>query len=292
MIGTYTLSQKLSILLYPVAEYNLETFLHCIETVSVPQEMWEWMIYSSLSFFSCLANALSFIHRHNTKHMDIKPSNILVRQVSNSLFGFKVYIADFVISRSYDNAKLAETDGATSFTRKYAAPEVIAQEQRGLSADVFSLACVFVEILTTLSDHMQPSHRAYENDTMDSQACDYYYWRLPADAHSKSQTRFNEGAKDSSPAALQGVLRTSNPACSSYAANIDRVRDFVWKRFREKSLMCFYVHLKYWRELNLQEILRMLDEDPKARQSDTKNSFDMDLSCCRAGQDALEPMAA
>ena len=58
---------------------------------------------------------------------------------------YKVYIADFGISRSYRTIPESETESPTSFTKTYAAPEVINQSRRGLSADVFSLGCVFAE---------------------------------------------------------------------------------------------------------------------------------------------------
>jgi serine/threonine protein kinase len=63
---------------------------------------------------------------------------------------YRVYIADFGIARSYTSAAEAETDSWTSFTRSYAAPEVVMQEKRGLSADIFSLGCVYIEMLAVL----------------------------------------------------------------------------------------------------------------------------------------------
>jgi serine/threonine protein kinase len=86
--------------------------------------------------------------------MDIKPKNILIRDLRDCRSKkdlFKVYIADFGISRSYSSAADSETDTPASFTRKYSAPEVVMQETRGLSADVFSMGCVYVEILATIA---------------------------------------------------------------------------------------------------------------------------------------------
>jgi serine/threonine protein kinase len=42
----------------------------------------------------------------------------------------------------------SQTDGPTSITLRYCAPEVYSQELRGRSADIFSLDCVFLETLT------------------------------------------------------------------------------------------------------------------------------------------------
>jgi serine/threonine protein kinase len=144
IIGTYVKGRELSILLYPVADCNLEAFL----------ESYRDMRLSGMgSFleecFSCLSSAVNYIHRNLTKHMDIKPQNILVLRMSHARY--TVYIADFGIARSYASIEEIETDGRTSFTKRYAAPEVVRQEHRGLSADIFSLGCVFIELYSALS---------------------------------------------------------------------------------------------------------------------------------------------
>jgi serine/threonine protein kinase len=102
------------------------------------------------SFFRCLSNAVHFIHMRNVKHMDIKPKNLLVREVPNERRMHRIYIADFGIARSYLSAAEAETDSPTSYTPTYAAPEVVQQNKRGFKADIFSLGCVFIEILATI----------------------------------------------------------------------------------------------------------------------------------------------
>jgi serine/threonine protein kinase len=98
-------------------------------------------------FFGCLSNAINFIHSKNVKHMDIKPKNILVRRIGHES---KVYIADFGIARAYKSAAESFTDSPTSFTRTYAAPEVIMQDTRGFPADIFSLGCVFMEMFASM----------------------------------------------------------------------------------------------------------------------------------------------
>ena len=64
---------------------------------------------------------------------------------------YKVYIADFGISRSYRTIPESETESPTSFTKTYAAPEVINQSSWGLSAGAFSLGCVFAEMLAAIA---------------------------------------------------------------------------------------------------------------------------------------------
>jgi serine/threonine protein kinase len=147
IIGTYVKGRELSILLYPVAEYNLESFFEKYLASCHGPSRNILMQRSSRRFCSCLSSAVRYIHRNLTKHMDIKPQNILVRKSAE--YDYHLFIADFGIARSYATPEDIETDGKTSFSKRYAAPEVVKQDLRGLSADIFSLGCVFVEIYST-----------------------------------------------------------------------------------------------------------------------------------------------
>jgi serine/threonine protein kinase len=73
--------------------------------------------------------------------MDIKPQNVLVRQFD--FRSYKVYIADVDIARAYKSSADSETGPPVAYTRTYAAPEVIEQDKRDFSADIFSLGSVF-----------------------------------------------------------------------------------------------------------------------------------------------------
>lgn len=153
VIGTYVIGKEFSILLYPVAKYNLADCLSLIRTASSSYEDWRDIFSSMKSFIPCLSAAVQYMHSELTKHMDIKPQNVLVRRTREEGFpNFRVYLADFGISRSYERAEAVETDGRTSFTYKYAAPEVVEQSLRALPADIFSLGCVFLEICTSVCD--------------------------------------------------------------------------------------------------------------------------------------------
>jgi serine/threonine protein kinase len=149
VIGTYVKGRELSILLYPVAEYNLTTFLEALPQRSGREVPRDNKYSSATHFFPCLSSSVRHIHSTLTKHMDIKPQNILVRLVDSD-DKYRVYIADFGIAKSYLTPDAIETDGRTSFTRKYAAPEVVLQDKRGLPADIFSLGCVFLELTNAL----------------------------------------------------------------------------------------------------------------------------------------------
>jgi serine/threonine protein kinase len=155
VVGTYTLRKDLAILLYPAAEMDLKAYMDdllehpdMLASTESREVFSETATHTITTFFGCLSNAIAFIHERNVKHMDIKPKNILVRRLRRGVY--KAYIADFGIARSYKDAAEAETDSPVSFTPIYAAPEVVLQDTRGFSADVFSLGCVFMEMMATL----------------------------------------------------------------------------------------------------------------------------------------------
>jgi serine/threonine protein kinase len=155
IVGTYTIRKDLAILLYPAAEMDLDAYMEGVlddfdtSAPLVAREAFSKLATSTIkTFFGCLSNAIAFIHGRNVKHMDIKPKNILVKRTKSGLH--KVYIADFGIARSYTSAAESETDSPVSFTLTYAAPEVVLQDTRGFSADIFSLGCVFMEMMATL----------------------------------------------------------------------------------------------------------------------------------------------
>lgn len=122
-----------NILMSPVADCNLRQFLLSPDRHSD--------IFGSLpQWYLSLARALSYIHSRSCRHKDIKPANILIS-------GTKVLLTDFGASRDFSTSVSTSTGPALT-TLKYCAPEVAAGNDRGRSADVFSLGCVFAEMIT------------------------------------------------------------------------------------------------------------------------------------------------
>lgn len=89
-------------------------------------------------------------------HRDLKPENILMKAaglkppLSKELLleadvGWEVKIGDFGGARLLDSGEMAQTHFCS---KRYAAPEVIEQGRYGHAADVWSLGCVFCEMLT------------------------------------------------------------------------------------------------------------------------------------------------
>ncbi|TKA76729.1 hypothetical protein B0A49_01174 [Cryomyces minteri] len=147
--GTHTwCSWYAAISLGPAADYNLEELMGMCEDrhAAGPEKT------SLLGFPSCLLSTIVFIHDQRVRHNDVKPKNILVRSTGNPTEPYRVYIADFGIARSYKSHEDMETDGAIAFTRSYCAPEVAEQRKRARKADIFSLGCVFSEMVTVLAN--------------------------------------------------------------------------------------------------------------------------------------------
>ncbi|KAI9663838.1 MAG: hypothetical protein M1821_007328 [Bathelium mastoideum] len=126
---------KYSLIMLPVAEYDLRHFLRkCIDARFPRTELTHLT-----TWFGCLIGALAFAHSKHIKHEDIKPSNILIKD-------HQPYLADFGCAKDFsglDNSTSLDT--LTFGTPVYWAPE---SQPRGRSADVFSLGCVFSEMLT------------------------------------------------------------------------------------------------------------------------------------------------
>ncbi|KAF2807360.1 kinase-like protein [Mytilinidion resinicola] len=255
VVGTYTFKQDLAILLYPAAEYNLDSFMESILTESPDgpgDEKTAPKLHALVTFFGCLARTLDFLHRNATKHMDIKPKNLLVTQKRDSNAplsetAYKIYIADFGITRSYDDISEAETDSPTSFTRMYAAPEV--DRKRGLPADIFSLGCVYVEMIAHLASRGRKSKR-----------------------------------QD-----LMAILQSNeDQPWRSYAGNISTVTLWLHEVIElNKSNIHF---LQLYPIPNM--IIEMIDHDPERRPfaGHIASHFGLSSSCCGAGPDdfALE----
>ena len=105
------------------------------------------------------------IHQVGVVHRDLKPSNIVV-----TLGRGAVKIIDFGIARHLDQEQAREAfrtaTGAISGSPAYVAPETIAGDQIGPRTDIYSLGCVFMEVLTGKAPFSAPSPYAYLREHM------------------------------------------------------------------------------------------------------------------------------
>lgn len=80
---------------------------------------------------------LEFIHRYGIIHRDLKLKNILIR-------GNQVKITDFGMSTFFTKR---ENDNYDIVTLEYRAPEIMLREEFNYTIDVWSLACVFLDLV-------------------------------------------------------------------------------------------------------------------------------------------------
>ena len=115
LVGTYFQNRFFAILIYPAAEWHLGGYMEnlaeakkceltaqdsCVDDIRALED-------SLAACVPCLASALAYIHCSTTKHMDIKPANILLKRVPTSLRRagdpkYRVYVADFGLSQSFE----------------------------------------------------------------------------------------------------------------------------------------------------------------------------------------------
>ena len=137
-VGSYTDSKYLGIIMFPVADMDLATYL---EPDAVPPSL---LKNSTLrTFFGCLATALEFLHRKQIRHKDIKPQNILVK-------GANILLTDFGLARDFSGGSGSTTSGFCARSPQYCAPEVANYTARNTMSDIWSLGYVFLELTTVL----------------------------------------------------------------------------------------------------------------------------------------------
>jgi len=138
----------------PVADQDLRTYLGACVKHGYPESA----LRSILQWFGCLLKALSFAHGRDIVHYDVKPANILVKAKGERL---QIYLADFGMAKDFSEHSTGMTgrDNVRG-TPIYRAPEVKPHAYSGPMSDIFSLGCVFSEMLTVCC---QRSLEGYEN---------------------------------------------------------------------------------------------------------------------------------
>ena len=111
LAGSYTDPNWVTLLMTPVADMNLAQYLKADMDLQDRQ-------ICLRRFFGCLANAVSYLHKMEIRHKDIKPQNILIK-------GRNVLVTDFGTSHNWSDDSRSGTSGTVHvFTKKYCAPEV------------------------------------------------------------------------------------------------------------------------------------------------------------------------
>jgi serine/threonine protein kinase len=141
----------MGVLLEPYADQNLNDLLkqYCAQP-SARSENRPALIRS----LGCLTYSLCYLHNiKHCRHRDVKPQNILYVKKTQELMW-----SDFGLAYDFTLATDSKTYNENfRATRQYEAPEIQNPEAQphGRSADVFSLGCVFLEIVSVLLLHKE-----------------------------------------------------------------------------------------------------------------------------------------
>jgi serine/threonine-protein kinase len=93
-----------------------------------------------------LARALDAVHAAGLVHRDVKPGNVLIRDVDQK---DHAYLTDFGVAKpALHGADQLTRTGSVVGTTGYLSPEQIRGGEPGPRSDLYALACVFVETLT------------------------------------------------------------------------------------------------------------------------------------------------
>ncbi|MCJ1245017.1 hypothetical protein MMC30_002218 [Trapelia coarctata] len=128
LLGAYWDIASLALLMEPVADYDMLSYLQSSFPRLPVADVRRW--------FNCLVSGLRYIHDQQVIHGDIKTANILIKDG-------RVFYTDFGLSRLVSNNSI--DPGYVTF--RYAAPE-IQHGVRGKPYDIWSLGCVFLELLS------------------------------------------------------------------------------------------------------------------------------------------------
>lgn len=175
LIATYApRTHELCLLIWPAAICNLSTLLEDIEFLrlgegdrediierldaldikdlsAIEPSSEDQLLHSTtkcpLEFLrntiGCIARAMAYCHQNDVRHLDIKPSNILLK-------ADRVYLADFGVSRDVSGQDQTMTEGVPG-TERWRAPELYADNGSSMQlSDIYSLGLVFLNIATVL----------------------------------------------------------------------------------------------------------------------------------------------
>ncbi len=121
---------------YIVMEYlegmNLEEIINCVEGGCLTGDEAAYVL-------ACVSSALTYAHRNNVLHLDIKPANIIVTTDG------RVKITDFGMASLASAAGYADSRGGTV---GYMPPEQIEGDLVDERTDIFALGCVMWKALS------------------------------------------------------------------------------------------------------------------------------------------------
>ncbi|KAI1456281.1 kinase-like protein [Annulohypoxylon moriforme] len=143
LAASYTDIGFIGMLLSPVPDCNLADFLDSFKTYS-SLRMYNESLDLLERFFGCLSTAMAYLHfTEKVRHGNINPENIFIKGKDVLITGF-----EFSINWIQTDRRTTRQKGFTS--GNYCAPEVDQNEETDSKSDIWSLGCVFLEMITVL----------------------------------------------------------------------------------------------------------------------------------------------
>ncbi|KAF2823331.1 hypothetical protein CC86DRAFT_409249 [Ophiobolus disseminans] len=257
---TYEDKSRFFIVMEPLADCDLENFL--LQQSAIPptdaqaRMICKWLI--------CLSNTLAYIHSKGIRHKDIKPRNILVQ-------GEEVIFADFGSSHVFLDEGDSTTEGPSfGHTKMYCAPEVINQGRRNRSTDVFSLGCVFTELVVWLSGLEISMWHDHRETVTGGVSTNSYYASLE-----KVETWFLDAKrKELYLLMYENVLSKvlcRNPATRITAAEVSRQTIQILKQLSTGYQKCSECRLDMWIGAESDECSGLSTSSSSTRRTDDPN---------------------
>ncbi|KAL9617189.1 MAG: hypothetical protein Q9160_007994 [Pyrenula sp. 1 TL-2023] len=145
-------SDTFNLYILPVADCNLKQYL-----ASKAEDRKRFSARQIYKWFGCLAAALTYAHRSDIKHKDIKPANILViideshEKEKKGESVPRILLTDFGLAVDFSDRGSSRSTGLPiAGTQHYLAPECTERGERTKAVDIFALGGVFSEILALL----------------------------------------------------------------------------------------------------------------------------------------------
>lgn len=95
----------------------------------------------------CLVSAVAYLHNNYVRHKDLKPANILP-------YPDGLWVTNFCTAADFSGISQSASEGGDRGTPKCFSPETSALESCGRASDIFSLGCIFIEMLAVANGHL------------------------------------------------------------------------------------------------------------------------------------------
>ncbi len=99
----------------------------------------------TVSIGTQVASALQAVHEAGLVHRDVKPSNVLIRDIAGR---DHAYLADFGVAKVPDDQDSLTQTGWVIGTSGYLSPEQLRGQQPDARSDLYALGCIVFEALT------------------------------------------------------------------------------------------------------------------------------------------------